>query len=154
MGLIGEPNFGRRISEMEEGEEGYATSGALFFDREMIPYLNRKACFINVKGEDFKIRIKRTGPNKGDYEVDLKGTNYLWSKSEESFGLFKDFELESLGLIKLDFDSPKLERKLSGILELRENLDEAIRRQDYASAARIKQLIKKSSSEQRINITQ
>ena len=89
MGVIGKPEFERCIEDMVIGESGYAFPWALAYDEDNIPYLDlthpifstRDKRTLEDPGE--RILIKKTGPGKNEYEVNITNTDYRWTPEED-----------------------------------------------------------------------
>ena len=152
MAIKGRPRLDKLIKDMLVGESGFISTDALAFDLKVNPYL---CLFMNVysrRSPNTKIPIRRTGQGLADYDVDLRKIKYRWGLESKPFSDIDDFEY--LEIVKLDYES-LADTKKAQIFEasrhkhpktykLRRQINEAIRREDYESASKLRDQINRT----------
>lgn len=72
----------KEIGSMKVGEQGFAVGWAIDFDEAGIPYLNLKYPVEPNEGGTAEVPIRRFGSGQADFEVDVRGLDYEWTKSD------------------------------------------------------------------------
>jgi hypothetical protein len=72
-------NPGTDIRDMKVGETGYAVPWAVEFDHQGRAYLRLDYDVFNTPGGTVQMGVKRIGPGRGDYEIDLASTRNFYS---------------------------------------------------------------------------
>ena len=97
------PPILRLIRDMEIGEAGYIFPKSLEFDKDYVPYLDLNREFYSKQTGEAKIPILRTGEKYTDFRIDIRGVNYIWIKSIESYSDFDEID-EGEGLVRLEYE--------------------------------------------------
>jgi len=76
--IVGNIKFEKPIKRMLPGEEGYTLPWALSFDQMGNAWLNTAYSVHGNKGGTVSMKIKRTGVERTDYEIDTN-IDHEWS---------------------------------------------------------------------------
>ena len=94
------------IEKMETGDEGFTLPWALSFESDGDKY-NAYLCIKYPVTQDprgtLELHIKRTGPGKADFEVDLESVNsdYQWDIGKASYHGGNEDDIVSIGQVDM-----------------------------------------------------
>jgi protein-arginine kinase activator protein McsA len=147
--------FEKPLESLAEGETGYTVPWALTFGKDKNIYLSTNFTATQKPICASCMPIKRIGPGKADYEINLN-FEYFMKKEYE----WKEYNVNShlLGYVKMDKEnlinntiSKKTRDNISirinsisnlTIQELKTKLETAIRKEEYELAAKLRDEIK------------
>jgi hypothetical protein len=161
MGIKGKPQLNKTIEDMTVGETGYVMPWALAFGEDETIYLYLGSTVDKKPCGTCSMPIERTGEGQIDYNINLDfnylGGSYKWAVEEEPFStvggvnpkkivVFEEYRLERPNLAGIFKESRETnETRNLGVGEvdqLKLCLEKAIEREDYETAAKLRDRIK------------
>ena len=146
MGLIGNfekgKNLERTIEDLSLGETAYTHPTALALDTDCNVYLNTSFAVISKPEGEFHMPVKRIGPEKSDYDVDIRNVTYRWLRRANLGEQWCDSNRDDSKIVQLEYNKSQKFHHKTDRKDAYNNLREAIAQQQPERRESIKQCVK------------
>ena len=156
MGIKGKRNLETNIRDLPIGKTYYTVPWALAFNKNDEAFLDLGMSVTENPRGTSSMPIKRIGPGRADYDVnvdfDYGGEKYKWSLQENPFSGVVGTSISEI--VKLDYNSGNRTNvqknvglgKNYSIDDMRNDLSNALKMENYEEAAKLRDKINKIQS--------